>query len=330
MVRLLFFFVALLALGGNASADNGCELRKVLSIESKVDRGHHLFVPVTLMDRDTHLMLDTGGAWSAMNESFAKSLRLPIRRLNRDVDVVDAVGGRISSIISVPSMKIRGVQLKQAFEFLIVDRGEPPSPIGEAGTMGLNFFQNIDLEIDNAKKTISLFLQRDCEGGGVHWSDEATWFPFRWKAGVPVVRMQIDGEEIGAVIDTGSTVTVIDIDFVRRHFGITPKSPGVRKLGMIKLPSGRTADTYGYTFKSLSVSGVTFENVPAHLVDLQSGAGQLILGMNELRHLHLYIATKEKMIYVTAADAGRDDAAVTGLSAPTNARARLSKDGAAQ
>ncbi len=51
--------------------------------------------------------------------------------------------------------------------------------------------------------------------------------------------------------------------------------------------------------------------------------------MNELRHLHLYIATKEKMIYVTAADAGHDDAAVTGLSAPANARARLSKDGAA-
>jgi len=325
MVRLSLFWLVFIAFSALARADNGCELRQVLTVESKADLGHHLLIPVTIMDRDAHLLLDTGGVWSVMTENFATSLQLPVRRLNRDVEVFDAVGGRISSYVSVPSMKINGIQLKQAFEFLIVDRGEPANK-RFAGTMGMNFFQNIDVDIDNAKKTIGLFLQRDCEGGGAHWSDQATWFPFRWVNGIPVVEMQIDGEEINAVIDTGSTVTLIDIDFVRRHFKITPDSPGVTKLGMIKLPSGRTAETYGYTFKTLSVSGVAFQNVPAHLVDLHSGAGQLILGMNELRFLHLYIATKEKMIYVTAADARRDDTAVMGLSAPTSRRARLSRD----
>jgi hypothetical protein len=56
----------------------------------------------------------------------------------------------------------------------------------------------------------------------------------------------------------------------------------------------------------------------------------LILGMNELRFLHLYIATKERMIYVTAAYAGREDASAVGLTAATTPRAQLSKDSGQQ
>jgi len=188
-----------------------------------------------------------------------------------------------------------------------------------SGSMGMNFFPKLDLELDNANRTIGLFLQRDCEGGGVHWSDESAWFPFRFVGGIPVAQMQIAGEDIDAVIDTGSTATSIDLDFVRRRFGITPESPGVTRLGAIRLPSGRTAETYGYTFKSLSVSGITFENVPAELLDLEGGVGKLVLGMHELRLLHLYIATKERQIYVTAADAPGNPprVALYGLSRAT-------------
>jgi predicted aspartyl protease len=323
MGRFLFFCLVFFVIGGEARADNGCELRRVLSIESKPDPGRHLLLPVTLMDRDTHLLLDTGGAWSVMDERFAKSLQLPFRRHTGDVQFFDAVGGRVSSYVGVPAMKINGIPLKQTFEFLVVNLGGSDRA---SGTMAMNFFQNMDLELDNAKRTIGLFLQRDCEGGGVHWADESTWFPFRWDGGIPVVRMQIEGKDINAVIDTGSTSTLIDLDFMRRQFGITPESPGVTKLGIATLPSGRTAEIYGYTFKSLTISGVAFQNVPAEIVDLRGGIAQLVLGMNELRFLHLYIATKEKMIYVTAADARRDDSAVMGLSAPTRPRARLSRD----
>jgi predicted aspartyl protease len=327
MIRLFFFCFVLLIFGAPARANEGCELKKVLSVESKPDRLRHLFLPVTLMDRETHLMLDTGGAWSVLNEAFAKSLQLPVKRLGHHIQFYDAVGGQLDSYVRVPSMKIAGFQMKRAFDFILVDRGASPSYTRDAGTMGMNFFQGLDIEIDHAKNEITLFLPRDCEGGGVHWADESAWFPFKWNGGIPVVRMQIDGEDINAVVDTGSTVTLIDLDFVRRHFDITPESPGVTKLGSAKLPSGRSAAMYGYTFKTLTVSGVVFENVPARLVDLHSGIGQLILGMNELRFLHLYIATKEKMIYVTAADTRREEVAVMGLSAPTGPRVRLLEPG---
>src|SRR5262245_24860852 len=195
MVRFLFICLVFFVFGASAKADPGCELQRLLSIESKPDRGRHLLMPVTLMDRDTHLLLDTGGAWSMMNESFAKSLQLPIRQYRGEIQFYDAVGGRISSYVSVPSMKISGVQLKHAADFLVIARGDMPGYVRDAGTMGMNFFSKLDIEIDNAKRTIALFLQRDCEGGGVHWADESTWFSFRWDGGIPVARMQIDSED---------------------------------------------------------------------------------------------------------------------------------------
>jgi hypothetical protein len=53
----------------------------------------------------------------------------------------------------------------------------------------------------------------------------------------------------------------------------------------------------------LSIAGVTFENVPVLLSKFDSGK-DVLLGMHEMRHLHLYIAYKEGRIYITAADAG--------------------------
>ena len=49
------------------------------------------------------------------------------------------------------------------------------------------------------------------------------------------------------------------------------------------------------------------ENVPVHLVDMKGT--KLILGMHELRHLHLYFAFKTKTIFVTTADATHAPAA---------------------
>jgi hypothetical protein len=89
----------------------------------------------------------------------------------------------------------------------------------------------------------------------------------------------------------------MDLDVAKSHFGITPTSPGVESKGEQRLPSGRTRAFYRYTFKTLTVSGITFENVRVTLGDFQDIP--LVLGMHEIAQLHVYIASKRKIIYAT-------------------------------
>jgi len=60
---------------------------------------------------------------------------------------------------------------------------------------------------------------------------------------------------------------------------------------------------FSYTFKTLVISGIAFENVPVHLGEFEDK--DLVLGMNELKFLRLYFAFKNNMIHLTAAEAGR-------------------------
>jgi hypothetical protein len=102
---------------------------------------------------------------------------------------------------------------------------------------------------------------------------------------------------VRAVFDTGSTSTLMDLDLAESAFGITPSSPGVHALGEDRVISGKKVRFYSYTFKTLTVSDIVFEDARATLGDLEDV--QLILGMREIAQLNLYIAFKRKIIYAT-------------------------------
>jgi len=120
---------------------------------------------------------------------------------------------------------------------------------------------------------------------------------------MPIVGAQLEVETARTLFDTGSTSSLIDLDHAKRRFGLGPDSQGVTREGVAHLPSGNTVDLYGYTFKTLTVSGIRFEKVPVGMGKFDDS--DLILGMHELKHLHLYFAFKDAMIHITAADAGR-------------------------
>jgi hypothetical protein len=55
--------------------------------------------------------------------------------------------------------------------------------------------------------------------------------------------------------------------------------------------------------------------------DESEGVTDMILGLNELRHLHLYIAYKEQKLYISPAAAPQVAATATAASAPPAASA---------
>ena len=320
LLRFLFGVVIAACPLHTASAEDCKPLQRYGTIPFATEDDLRISLSVTLGGVSTHLTLDTGAYWSTIRRDLVEKLGLNTRK-GAGLYMTDLAGEKMEKVAIVPDVKVGSLGYGSA-EFFI--SGAPPVPVEEsAGLMGQNLLNKIDLEIDNANRTVSLFSQDHCDADGVHWADEAVVLEFkRAETGsmhysrtkreegkstndydVPLVWAQFEGRSVAVLFDTGATNTAMDLDLAKNIFGIDEHSPGVEPAGVAYVANGGTVENYSYTFKKLTIAGVTLENVPV-LLSKFDGDSQVLLGMHEMRHLHLYIAYKEGRIYITAADAG--------------------------
>jgi hypothetical protein len=246
-------------------------------------------VPVSLEGRQTQLLLSTSAYWSGLRRDLVREFGIRT--------VSDYNAARVSDF------KLGSVPYAGSVDF-VVDKRVSDKPIERyGGVLGLNLLTRYDLEIDNAGKKISLFSEDHCSGAGVYWTDEALTLlidkrrPVKYlgtevkakdyenQIVLPIAQVIVGGKEASAIFDTASEGTIVDTFFAKDHLGVTPVAP------------------YTHTFKSFTVSGMEFANMPARFVRLRGV--DVVLGMNELKKLRLYFAFKDGMIHITAADAGQ-------------------------
>ena len=112
--------------------------------------------------------------------------------------------------------------------------------------------------------------------------------------------MTLDGHRVQAMLDTGAAQTALSMDAAERIFGLKTRAASHR-------------------FKTLSFEGVTINNPEIALADnitrapmsqmgklpstdMKRDAPDLLLGMSTLKQLHVYIAYKEEMLYITTGE----------------------------
>jgi hypothetical protein len=188
-----------------------------------------------------------------------------------------------------------------------------------AGIIAPDFLQHFDVDFDFAVNKLNLISQDHCEGKVVYWHAPAVAVvPMQLDRGGHVTfRMVLDGRRVSAMIDTGASDTLLNLNVARQAFKIDANAPDLEKVG--ELQGGYTANIYRRRFKTLTVEGVTInEPMITLLPDLMSkgsesprtgslireepGIPNLILGMPTLNKLHLYIAYQERKVYITAAN----------------------------
>lgn len=272
-------------------------------------------VPVTVNGKPKTFLLDTGGAWSQLSPEAAAELKLTIKTAS-GVQMFDMYGNVVNGQYVTADVGI-GLLTAKNTDLMVSNVG------GMDGIFAPDFMMNYDVELDFAGRKMNYFLTNHCEGRVVYWPATAlAVVPFRgWNSfrdthmTVPV---SLNGHEIIATIDTGATGTTLHEDTARALFGLTPDSPGAVPLGTM----GKTEKkVFGWTFKTLTMGGITITNPRVRVIpDLVGGRGMdtlaadshvrritdnmaptMLIGMDVLRQLRVYIASKEKKLYVTAA-----------------------------
>lgn len=326
-MRRLFLMATLLAtlIAPVASAEECKRLQRYGKIPFQSDDTDHAYLPTTISGFPTRLMLDTGAYWSMLHADLVQKLNLKTKK-SYELWMYDAAGNKMDSLAVTPEFKLGQMNFGAA-EFF-VGGGLPDVPMEQdGGVVGRNLFTQIDIEIDNAGRSISFFSQDHCPGEGVYWADEAVVLEYhrnqlstnrngsRIKGDIdknqiddPIISAELMGKPVTVLLDTGATQTSMDLKHAQKVFGIGPGSPGVEKAGMVYVATGAAVQTYTYTFKELTISGIKFVNVPVLLGDFGDFT-QIILGMHEMKHLRMFFAFKEGKVYITDANAGKPNAA---------------------
>lgn len=329
-----------------AAADDCPPLTRITSVDTTSGPGGYMLVPVKFGDAQRLMLFDTGGALSSISETAAAELHIPT--YDSRVRIANVAGKVSDRMAIIPSITIGTIETKRA-EYMVFPGDILRGAGGVAGLLAPS--PGVDIDLDFAGHKLSFFSPKHCEGKVVYWQAEAVAVVPMRNAGLRTapafssqrnviqtdrltIPVTLDGKQIDAVIDTGSTNNVLNLRIAQDRFGVDLNAPDVRPLG--QLGNIASAKTYRKQFAAMSFDGVTVTNPIIDLIpDRQSGAfgdqrstgslikpadtglPDLIIGMSVLSKLHMYIAYDEHKVYITAGGpADVQNASVSASAAP--------------
>lgn len=297
---LLTLIIAFCATWSAAARSQNCVLPQLTKLDMKYDAGGGAYVPMTISGREVNLLIDTGGIESMLTWNVAQSLGL--KAFYQASSSIGFGGSQVYNAVNAPNIKL-GALTGDSVQFAIAP---DDLRLSEDGTLSNSILSYYDLDFDFAKNKFAIFDARHCDGAPRSlFSPPFAEVPFTLKdQGHEVISVQIDGKTLDAVIDTGFWHSTADWETIKALFSLTETSPGITQARDF----GARGIAYRYPFKALNFEGVVVNNpdillAPRSVSNMDRAQPQLIIGMDILRRLHIYIAHRERLIYIGAPNA---------------------------
>ncbi|HLG86074.1 MAG TPA: tetratricopeptide repeat protein [Alphaproteobacteria bacterium] len=300
------------AIGGQARADD-CTLKQFVELPTVPNAYGSPVVSVQINDQPRKMLLATGAPWSTLSAAATAGLK----SYTMTTGFENAWTGKRLDKVLRGSLQL-GQQQIEDFEFLAMPAGSG----GIDGELGENLLRETDVEFDPVAQKVSFFSKDHCRGSVFHWAhqdEEVVDLRIEPPYHQITVPLTLDDHAIRAGIDTASVDTVLSLRAAKRLFDLTPDSPGMIRSGTSHRRD-QEAPVLRYRFTSLKMGDIEFKNPTLTLVDRPRELPDLVLGMHELRSLHLYFANEEHKLYVTTAagDIAARGAPAGGAAAPAD------------
>ena len=299
-----------LCIAGGAKAQECAppRLENTVKMEPIGDQGE-VAVPITLNHVEKKFLFDTGGG--SMNYiSGPVALALGMFRTDNFV-ALDLAGNKSYSVGGARHLKRSSSAISAARTSAVFQ--EVPN-LAFDGILSAGTMTGDDLDIDFGAMRLNFFSADHCPGGVVYWPHQAL-------AVVPVTPAQghfelavtLDGHPLTAVIDTGSPWTILDLAWARKNLNFSSEAAASPSSGIPKDDPDK--QIYFRKYSALSFPGIAITKPLVIIRPVQFGdendtdttsrrAPDLIIGMEVLRHLHLYYAASEQKLYITPAAPG--------------------------
>ena len=275
-------------------------------------------VSVSLNGIAREMILDTGGAVTQLSRATIDELNLP--HYGSSAAVYD-INGRVS----------RRFALVKDLAFGDLHRNDAalmlwPDPIRPyAGELAQDLLQSYDVDVDFAAGQLKMYAKGGPKNGycpgptGWSASARAEMRNKGWHLHIPVT---LDGRAYDGIFDTGSRHTIMRWPAAQRDFGLDRDSPGMTSYPAIN--GDAMLNGHLRHFTKMSFGGMTIDRpeiliIPdklnkradrspmarnrTHFHNEDLILPELSLGMDVLKHLHLFLSFGEQALYVAPADA---------------------------
>lgn len=319
LIRPSVLLVLLLIAAPARAADCVPSLRILNSVQmqSTTDRTVML-VPVKIDGSDKKLLLDTGGLVSQISRATADALNLPQRYSSRRL--FDLAGNASNAQATLGRLTL-GERNERGISMLVAPNPDLGTSLPYDGLLATDMFLNTDIDMDFGARRLTAFSTDHCDGQVIYWpADRVAAVPITVKRNLIFLPVTIDGHVLNAVLDTGSQYTAMNMTVANRLFGLTPESPDMQPLTLAN--GEKSLDAYGHRFDNLTFDGVNVLDLRIYLMQDKIATREkirrmegldeaddvvfpdLLIGMDVLRHLHVYYAAKEKRLYISEAARG--------------------------
>jgi predicted aspartyl protease len=255
----LIVFCALLALAG-CEQKSGCDIIKVAQTPIHI-RNSALIVEVAINGHPARMLLDTGVSRSLVSEPAKQRLRLVEDR--RFLTAHIGIGATtMKADVSIDSMTIGTAPMS-------VERigvGTVPDGLAVDGLLGMDILGDFDLDIDEPKRTLSLYRVRRCEIADPPWDEPAIAIPgITTRYGLWRMPFEIDGIAATALIDTGSSGMIIRQPMAHR-LGLTAQVLANDRVIRTYGAGGGSSPTYVHRFQSVVIGPLIARDVRVYVL----------------------------------------------------------------
>jgi hypothetical protein len=251
-------------------------------------------VPATVGNRDAKLVIDTGAAFSLLDDRLAADLHLPhSSRSNASL-----FGGfQITDFVTVGDLRI-GDRALAPEEFGVFSQlaGD-----GVQGTLGAPALAHNAFDLDFPGSTLRFIAPTACRGGG---ADLWTFSPVAsvsWRQSGPQILFMVtlDGEDLLAILDSGADHSSMDLHTAKSQLGLG--SSELSDLGAHQI-NGGDVRVYGHRFSQLEAGDLRLAAPDVQIVAIphQKRGPQLILGADFLRRVRVFVDWERQKTYFAA------------------------------
>jgi predicted aspartyl protease len=249
------------------------------------------FVPASIGDTPVTLLLDTGAQGMLLTPGIVEALHLPIDPRG-GTRMLGTGGVRNASNVTLRRLKVGGVPMADGSVPVAVLPGVPQTEPPLAGLLGGQFLGTYDLDLDVPHGRMALYDALGCPTPP--FSLPYSTLPLMLSLdGDAFVTVQIDGESLLALVDTGSRASIITERAAER---LRLGGPGSANLA--RGVDGSTLPIRHLRVRTLQVGTVVTTDAPISVSPLQLGRGDMLLGLDYLGRRRVWISHRTGRVLI--------------------------------
>lgn len=282
-----------------AQAESACHFIEQASLDlSYAEKSTTPTVEGKINGKTVRMLLDTGASRTNIMRAEADRQNLNPERMREQTQ---GVGGPSSVFL----VKVKDFAIGDAhaanLRFPVV---EVMGHQNIGALIGADFLFQYDVELNLAENRVKLFRADHCQEKGLaYWDPHAMTVPMELVDGAHLARVQvkINGVPVSAIIDSGASLTVIDLSAARK-LGFSTDAPGVTNGVHVVGIGAEKRETWNMTFDSFAIGDEVIEHPRmAVIADGDAFRGrkpfQMILGRDFLRTHRVMLAQSQLLFY---------------------------------